>query len=726
MRESEPEFRAACEGTVLLKNDGILPMSPGRVSLYGAGAVMTIAGGWGSGEVNNLHSVNIREGLLNYGFEIDTDAWLDRYRRIYDEELKKHIKSFKLSDIANIMSKTFKHPSDPVIQDSELGDSDTCIYVIARQSGEAKDRRQQDISVSEGELINLQKCAANYRNIILILNVAGFFDLSFADNIPQIKAVISMCGLGEEGGNAIACVFSGRENPSGRLAATWPMDCGGTLFERGEQSFYAEGIYVGYRYYDAFSVKARFPFGYGLSYTEFETTAAALTQNADRISLNVCVKNTGKYSGANSVLLYAMCPKGDTDKEPKRLVAFNKTRVLLPGESECLKLSFELDLLAGYSESSAEWILDAGEYVLATDRPVAAVIVPKDYVISRHLNICPVVQGFEEIRPAAHKAADAKGLMSITAEYPYAPMDYRKVTDKARVADCVVGEGYLDLFAKNNIPGAAGRAVMGGQTVWMADGPAGLRVARVSVRNRRGHEAMVTPHMKVFGYIPPIFRPLFFGRKSRGKLIERNATAFPVSMAMAQSFNTELIERCAAKVAGQMADWGIRYWLAPGLNIQRDYLCGRNFEYFSEDPVVSGLMAAAVVRGCQSVGENCATLKHFCCNNQEDYRNTMSANVHERALREIYLRGFQIALRHSSPRAVMTSYNKVNGTYVTESSDLINTVLRNEWGFDGTVMTDWYATSRGHADVRAAALAGTDVFMPGSARDRRILKRTRF
>lgn len=726
MINNQLAFGAACEGLVLLENNDVLPLKPCRVALFGAGAVKTVKGGTGSGEVNNLHSVSICEGLSNYGYTICSESWINSYNEEYDRILKEHIRHFKATDIVNIMAHVFKIPVGPAVtlEDIEEAGAEACIYVISRQAGEGSDRRREDICISEQELAGLRLCAENYGKIILVLNVAGFFDLSFTDDMPQIGAIISMCGLGEEGGNALAAILCGEVNPSGRLADTWPLEYESIPEHRGEQSDYTDGIYVGYRFYDSFGVKPRFPFGYGLSYSEFSEHIAAVEASEGTINVDVAVSNMDGMTGKRAILLYAMCPQTDMPKELKRLVAFGKTGMIKRGETEIIRLSFDMDYLASYYEDEGVWKIAGGDYVLTLDRPEAVVRVPEDVIISKHISIVPKKPAFTEIKPKTIAAIDTSNFLSVKLTYKPEIADYTMPIDKAKPMNCVIGKGYLDNGAKNNIPGAAGRIEIEGQTLWMADGPAGIRVAADSVRYASGHEAMLTPHMEVFGYIPKVLRPIFFGKEKRGKIVHRNATAWPVEMAMARTFNTELVKKCATEVAAQMKEWGISYWLAPGLNIQRDFICGRNFEYFSEDPVVSGLMAAAVVKGAQSLLGTYATIKHFCCNNQEDYRNTMSANVCERALREIYLRGFQIAVRESNPKAVMTSYNKVNGTYVTESAALINTVLRNEWQFEGQVMTDWYSTSKGHANPGLAALAGTDIIMPGSGRDKRILKRT--
>ena len=219
--------------------------------------------------------------------------------------------------------------------------------------------------------------------------------------------------------------------------------------------------------------------------------------------------------------------------------------------------------------------------------------------------------------------------------------------------------------------------------------------------------------LSAMNYIPDFMKKFALGNPEKRPCVYQFATSFPVGLALAQTWNTALVERVGEAVGKEMERYGVTYWLAPGMNIHRNPLCGRNFEYYSEDPLLTGKIAAAMSRGVQSRRGCYVTIKHFCCNNQEDNRNHTNANVNERALREIYLRGFRIAVQEGHAKAVMTSYNKVNGIYTNNSYDLLTKVLRNEWGFDGLVMTDWFATGKGVGSHSGAIEAGNDLIMPG-------------
>jgi len=289
------------------------------------------------------------------------------------------------------------------------------------------------------------------------------------------------------------------------------------------------------------------------------------------------------------------------------------------------------------------------------------------------------------------------------------------------MVELVVGAGLSTvLFSKNyfNAPGAVGNTTSklvkkGIINITLADGPAGLRLQKTSAVNKRGKVKMIDTQLDFMNYLPKLIKRFLFGNPEKDDLIYQYTTAFPVELALAQTWNTDLLEEIGRAVSIEMAEYGITFWLAPGLNIHRNPLCGRNFEYYSEDPYLTGKLAAALTRGVQSIEGNYVTLKHYCANNQEDNRNRVSSNLNERALREVYLRGFEIVVREAKAKGVMTSYNWVNGTYTANSHDLCTKVLRNEWGFEGVVMTDWFSTGKGLGNNGLCMKAGNDLIMPG-------------
>lgn len=769
---NEIAYRAALEGIVLLENDGCLPIKPGKIALYGAGAAMTIKGGTGSGEVNERHAVSVMEGLENAGFTVTTQRWIDEYARLYKEgeeaygrEFKKKLSPFHLGELFNLMSNPYQYPvGGPVTeQDIAQSDTDTCIYVVSRQAGEGADRKlyNGDNKLSETEVQNIAICARVYAKMIVVINVGSSFDMNFVDEIEGINAVIFLCQQGGRGGQAFADLISGKVSPSGKLADTWAKRYEDIPFANEysylngnlEEEYYKEGIYVGYRYFDSFQVEPKYHFGYGLSYTNFAITPKSVTTEQTKVKVCVEVINTGDtYAGKEVVQLYVSCPQKKLAKEYQRLVAFEKTRVLLPGESETITLEFDMASAASYDESEAAKILEGGAYILrvgnaSNQTHVCGVVdLERDVILVRTHYICQQRIPFEEIEPAVraeevirknvpHVSMEAAVFVTRTCVYENPAVYVSEETDRLlgaltleEEAELTVGSGMLSGgTCYFEAPGAAGSTTgkllaKNIPNICVADGPAGLRLQRTSAVTKKGKVKMVDAWISLMNYLPGWIKKFMFGDIEKDTLIYQFATAFPVGLALAQTWNTDLVEEVGYAVSEEMKAYGVSYWLAPALNIHRNPLCGRNFEYYSEDPLVSGKMAAAITKGVQRIPGNYVTIKHFCCNNQEDNRNKTNANVSERALREIYLRGFEIVVEEAHPGAVMSSYNKVNGTYVNNSYELLTKVLRNEWGFDGLVMTDWYATGKELGDDAKAIAAGNDLIMPGSkAAKKRIL-----
>ena len=415
--------RAAAEGMVLLENDGLLPLAPGaRLGLYGLGARHTIKGGMGSGDVNSRDTVSVDAGLRAAGYEIVNTRWLNEYDTAYDAAQEQWIRGIYDSiggerDFMKLYEAhvrlTFREPDLPIrTEDTEKADA--LIYVISRTSGEAADRREVpgDYYLSEKEERELRILCGSGKPVAVLLNVGGIIDLGFLDELP-VAALLLIGQPGCEAGNAAADVLSGRVDPSGRLTDTWARSYSdypssarfshrdGNLLEE----FYTDGIYVGYRYFDTFGVKPRYPFGYGLSYTEFSREAGLPVTDGTELSIPFTVRNTGKTAGRDAVLLYAACPNAEQKKEYRRLVAFAKTKLLAPGESETLRLRFDLYALASYRTGRAAWMLEKGDYTLLTDetegeRAAAVLTLSRTVRVSQLSNVCPLLDSLTEIEPS--------------------------------------------------------------------------------------------------------------------------------------------------------------------------------------------------------------------------------------------------------------------------------------------------------------------------------------
>ncbi len=771
--------RAAAEGIVLLENNGVLPLRAGSsIALYGSGARYTVKGGTGSGSVNNRSSVTIDEGLRNAGFVITTDQWLDDYDKRY-AACKKDWTSriYELAGEPGNFDALYRaHASNPMISPAGADvtpdpGTDTAIFVINRISGEGADRKAQkgDYYLSDEEYKTLKQIASLYADTIVVLNVGGIIDLSFLDEM-KLSALVLLSQAGMEGGNALADVLLGEVNPSGKLTDTWAYEyqdypCSATFSHNNGnviEEKYSEGIFVGYRYFDTFRVRPRYPFGYGLSYTTFSMTPQGVTVTGHSVNVLAKVRNTGTRPGKEVVQLYVSCPSAAYKKEAKRLTAFGKTALLAPGEEEALSLTFDLSQLTFYRAGKAAYYLEKGTYYLligasGAETTVAGCLTLDEAIeVETLTNICPLLDALKEMEPSddmvhtwetelasAFAKASAPSLsideaaellQAENAKHAEKTKLSRQMDDADRITELLTlsqkaamvcgrpknGPGEIIGNAAVTVPGAAGETspiLTEGYhigSIVLADGPAGIRLqARYEENPGDGSVYTMTAYQSLENRI--------FGTEflHEGSVFHHQyCTAIPIGTLLAQSFDLQLMEEVGKMIGRELEEFGVTLWLAPGMNIHRNPLCGRNFEYYSEDPLLSGRMAAALTRGVQQIPGVGTTIKHFACNNQEENRRGVNSIVSERALREIYLKGFEIAVRESQPMAIMTSYNKINGVHTANSYDLCTTAARKEWGFQGLIMTDWTTTNAsGGSSAAKCIAAGNDLIMPGSISD---------
>ena len=750
-------YEAACESIVLLENDGALPIQDKRIAMYGAGVTHTIKGGTGSGEVNERHSVTIYEGMKNAGFVITTENWLEQFQKDYEAGAQAFQKARWKVLLKNPMGIMADYPGfdGRLITDEDIrkSNTDTCVYVVSRQAGEGVDRRAEkgDYFLTDNERANIEKCAASYKKFILVINGGSQIDMAFVEEIKGINAIMFICQLGTAGGKAVADVLSGKRYPSGKLSDTWAKEYKDIAFSDEfsylnnnlADEFYKEGIYVGYRYFDTFKVEPRYPFGYGLGYTDFEIKTKKVTLDGTEVTVKALVSNIGEsFAGKEVVEVYVSTPSITMHKEYQSLAGFVKTKEIGPKQSEMMEVSFDLKNLASYRESDTSYILEAGKYIVrvgnsSRNTEVAAVLLLEDkVVVSKHEAICPQVKPVEElIRTASNAEEDLTGVemlqvnpsafkkITYTYETPEICQDesvkaYLNSFTREEMVEMVVGIGMFGGDTRFTMPGSVGNTTSkfwdrGLVNVTLCDGPAGIRIQKRTAVLKNGKLKAVDPVFSFLNALPGFVKKRMLANPEKEKILYQYTTAFPVACALAQTWNTELLYKVGKAVHDEMKEYGCTYWLAPAMNIHRNPLCGRNFEYFSEDPFLTGAMATAIIKGVQCEDGFYVTIKHFACNNQEDNRKNVSSNLSERALREIYLRGFEMAVREGNAKAVMTSYNKVNNVYTPNSYDLCTKALRNEWGFDGVVMTDWFSTSKGTGDTALCMKAGNDLIMPG-------------
>ena len=806
-RNMERVRKIVPHGMVLLENDGILPLKsiPKKIALYGSGARRTVKGGTGSGDVNSRQVITVEAGLEQAGMIVTTKAWMDLYDKMCKEHMDEHMAKIGellakegQAGIAKILDMPYQEPDEPIISDSDIasGEAELAVYVLSRNSGEGKDRKvtEGDYLLSDHEKENIVKIAGNYSKFIVVLNVGGVIDTGFLRNLDGINAILLMSQAGNVGGLAFADVLSGKAYPTGHLTTTWAekysdYPSADTFSYRNndtDDEYYEDGIYVGYRYFDTFNVKPAYPFGYGLSYTEFALHDMSTIIREDQIRVSVEVENTGNYPGREVIQVYYSAPDGKLEKPYQELAGYKKTKELLPGKKELVEISFDIKDMASYDEESASYVIEKGEYLIRVGthsrntKIVAVLYVDESKVVWKLENKlkpdCTITElskkgiasySYEsektelssavsidmilnsiDVKSVDYSEADTSVSLKVDKSLTLDAVKSNKITiddfinsmDVAELATLCVGTSRGGLGSVSII-GAASAACTGaaGDTtselidtrkvpnMVLADGPAGLRISKSFVVDKEGN---LVPGLgeSALGGIEFLLGMQKPERPDNAIDYYQYCTAIPIATMLAQSWDEELIEEAGDIVGEEMEELGIHLWLAPGMNIHRNPLCGRNFEYYSEDPLISGKCAAADTRGVQKHKGKGTTIKHFALNNQEDNRSHLNAHCGERAIREIYLRGFEIAIRESNPLSLMTSYNLLNGIHTANNYELLTSICRDEWGYNGLIMTDWgttgggdinpdYNKKYGFSSATGCIRAGNDLIMPGSQKD---------
>ncbi len=715
---------AAAEGAVLLKNEeGVLPLKENeKVSIFGRCQIDYYRCGTGSGGmVNVAYTTNLLDGLRSKSkIEVNEDL-----ARIYTEWIKVNPFDNGGGGWAAEPWHQKEMPLSESIVNEAKNKSDKAIIVLGRTAGEETDNRNEEGSylLTKPEQDMLKAVCKHFNEVILVLNVSNIMDISWLDDEPyrnSIKGVVITWQGGIEGGNAAADILIGDVTPSGKLTDTIAYsinDYPSTMNYGGEdKNIYQEDIYVGYRYFETFCPeKVQFEFGYGLSYTDFEIKCSEacfkVIDGEEYIEVNATVKNTGgTYSGKEVVQVYYEAPQGKLGRPKRTLAAFKKTKLLEPGESQSISISFPVNRMAayddgGYTGNSSCYVLESGDYYVYAGNSVRNTVrilfegkdsffIPELRVVEQLEEAMRPVEAFKRMKPGLKKDDG-------TFEIVYEEVPTRQVSIAERI----------DKNLPAQIPQTGDR---GYKLRDVYDKKVSIEafIAQLSdedlaalVRGEGIGSPWVTPGTtSAFGGITESL--LNYGipiactsdgpsgiRMDCGQ----KATLLPIGTLLAATWNVELVEELYTLEGKELVSYNIDMLLGPGLNIRRCPLNGRNFEYYSEDPLISGLFALASVRGIKKGGSN-ATLKHFACNNQEKNRTKVNAVVSERALREIYLKGFEIAVRQGNANAIMTSYNPINRHWTASNYDLNTTILRKEWGFKGIVMTDWYAKMNDNAN----------------------------
>lgn len=700
----EEEFRQLCrqagsESVVLLKNDGAaLPLSQGTVvSVFGRIQTNYIKSGTGSGGLVNVkYVVGIPDGLRQAGLTVNREL-----ADIYASWELDHPFDNGTGWASEPWSQEEMPLDDEVVRAASVK-SDAAVVIIGRLAGEDKDNQAEEGSylLSAAEEDMLLKVTTYFKKVIVVLNTGNVMDMKWVETYHPAAVLYAWQG-GQEGGRALGDVLAGHICPSGKLPDTIAYDIqdypSSANFGNLDKNVYSEDIYVGYRYFNTFAKeKILYPFGYGLSYTLFTLSDFQGERSGDDIRLQFTVRNTGTAAGKEVVQIYYSAPQGRLGRPARELAIYHKTGLLEPGGTEDVELRFPLSQMAAYDDSGVTgylscFVLEKGAYEIyvstdsLTDLYSYTVILEDSLAVIQCTKALPPQEDFERFKPTSRNGGYNLSYEMVSAQSAdladraerQLPDDIPFTGDKGiRLIDVKNGTHSMEAFiAQLTDEDLACIAIGEGMNSPKVTGGTGCAFGGV------------TPELLRYGI------PIACGSDGPSGIrmdCGAKATLMPCGTALAASWNDELVERLYTYEGREMAAYDIDVLLGPGINIHRHPLNGRNFEYFSEDPILTGRMATAVCRGIAHSGGT-ATIKHFCANNQETNRHSVNSVISERALREIYLKAFEPAVRDGSCRAVMTSYNPVNGCWSAGNYDLTTVILREEWGFGGFVMTDWWA-----------------------------------
>ncbi len=721
---------AAAQGAVLLENNGVLPLKKGsRVALFGRVQNDWFYTGYGSGgDVNKPYAVNLIEGVRNCdGLELN-ETLAKTYESWCNENPVDHGVWGQWPRFYPEMPLTKRE----VTLDKKEGD--TAVVVIGRSSGEDRENALEKGSyyITNEEVDMLTAVTGEYDKVVILLNIGCIMDLTWMEKFGEkISAVLLVWQGGMESGNAACDLLTGKVNPSGKLTATvarkyeyFPCsrDFGAKDFNN-----YTEDIYVGYRFFETFNKDGvKYPFGYGLSYSKFTIDGVSTEEKVDGIEITCTVKNEGEYEGRYTVQAYAEKTCGKLGNPTRELAAFRKTALIKKGESEKITLCVPFTAFASYDDRGVtgyqfSYVIEAGDYGIALGDNVrdAVTVYGKAYaetVVTKELKQVSAPQNDFEIITAVRNGDkyEIKKEKATKRQYDLKkiiteglPKDIPLTGDKGiKLIDVKNGKNTMEEFVaqldKKELEAITrGAYIMG---------------SPLGVPGNAGCFAGVLPSLRAKG-VPVVTTT----DGPSGIRLSACCSLIPIGTLLACSFDEELVEKVYTAVSGEMADKGSDVLLAPGINIHRSPLCGRNFEYYSEDPFLCGKIAAAAVRGIQHNNRS-ACPKHFACNSQEFNRAGNDSRLSERALREIYLRGFEICVKEGKPKNIMTSYNLINGVWGHYNYELCTRVLREEWGYEGNVMTDWWMRKSKSqefpemCDQAYRVRAQVDLLMPGGGR----------
>ena len=747
-------------------NDFPLNIKEKKIYLVGSGVRDTIKGGTGSGSLDIHYFNNIEDVFLLEGYEITSKSWLDQYEQLqnkriieFRKQIKKEAKEAKMQAAGYSIGRnmpegeydfSFSNKDEPVI------------YVLKRNQGEGQDRAaiKGDFYLTDTEIKDIKILANSSPKFLLVLNTASPIDLS--PILDDVDNILLLSQLGQVTSEILFDIVVGKVNPSGKLAESWrklidyPSN---SNFGHIDENRYQEDLLIGYR--DNFHEDI-FEFGFGKNYSKFEIIPSKITKNKDKFIINCLVKNISSFPGKEVVQLYLSKPSdSDLFNPHKELVAFIKTSDISPNKEQEIELNFSLSDFTSFASKLDSDILPKGIYLISvgnsskSNEPFASIEIKQDIVIRKYKHIDEpnldtlypeFISNYEPLRN--HFVLDKDDFNYLEYKYFDYSVDIPDVINNLSDEELIlmsigdIADGIDGIIGNScfSVLGGAGetcRKIKGIPSISMADGPAGLRICKdYLISKGKKYKISNDPLFEeILLYLPLIARKLVDSKKNRnkkGQIYHQYTTSIPVSAALAQSFNLDFIKGVGNIVKEEMELYNVDVWLAPAINIKRHPLCGRNFEYFSEDPFLTGKCASALTSGVQDNPSKGVVIKHFCCNNQEYNRTHNDSIVSIRALREIYLKGFYITIKEAKPFGVMASYNLVNGEHVSASKTILNDILRCEMGFEGLIMTDWIgsgdkANPKSIKPSQYASdnlVAGLDLNMPGYKRDIKHLKKS--
>lgn len=724
--------KIATEGTVLLKNDGTLPLKKGaRVSLFGRGACEYIFGGGGSGDVSSNIKISLADALQ----AADEAGQLQLFHPLHNHmmEVGKDIPTYLQENFDALgyseedmhALNTLPIPEELYRQAVEFGG--TAIFTVLRHSSEGSkegdngDRHggKGDFELFDEEARLLEQLTKDFDSVVVVLVSPGPVNTEIYAKNPKVNAVLYPMYGGSFAGNALVDILLGKAYPSGHLQDTLAVSMddypySDHFFDSRTHVDYTEDIFVGYRWFETFCPeKVVYPFGFGLGYTTFDVKKESAAISKNTVTVKAAVTNTGSFNGKEVVQLYLTAPQGKLGKAKKVLTAFAKTRELKPGESQMLTLTFDLRQFASFDDlgkvAESCFVLEKGEYTVSMGVNVRDVekVLTFDWAEDTIVRRCKPYMAPKELKerltadgtlePLPQPKPMKHPLRRYIPKAPINPIDSEAVDYNPMILEEALEQNKLDEFIAQLTDDELTSLLHGCASICGATtGCIGIIPNPVTYRGAFARKSIPA--------VPTCDGPAGFRTLPRAGI---SATYFPSSNTLSQTWNLKLAERFGKTVALEIKENNAGIWLAPALNIHRTPLCGRNFEYISEDPLTTGLFGAAIVNGVQSQRIAC-TVKHFCCNNKEGNRVYSDSRVSQRALREIYLRGFEICIKKASPKCLMTGYNIVNGERCSGHWEMLNGILKEEWKYPGVVMTDWGTYSLLEDDL----YGGNDVRMP--------------